>query len=77
MDERELEAIATARAWATSGVARSLREGRRLTLREIAAVVGVVPSTILRWERGERRPRGAAAARYGAVLRRLAAGGAP
>jgi transcriptional regulator with XRE-family HTH domain len=76
MDENELELIATARTWAASGVARQLRVGRRLTLREVGAAVGVVPSTVLRWERGERRPRGSAAARYGALLRRMAAGDA-
>jgi DNA-binding transcriptional regulator YiaG len=73
----ELEALATARAWAASGVARELRVGRRLTLREFAAAIGCAPSTVLRWERGERRPRGACAIRYGALLRRLAGGGAP
>jgi transcriptional regulator with XRE-family HTH domain len=77
MDPKDLDAITTARTWAATGVARQLRVGRRLTLREVAAAVGCAPSTVLRWERGERRPRGAAAARYGAVLRRLAAGGAP
>jgi DNA-binding transcriptional regulator YiaG len=50
---------------------RALRERHRLSLREIGYTVGVSPSTVCRWESGERRPRGAAAIRYAALLDRL------
>lgn len=35
---------------------------------EIAADIGVTDSAIYRWERGERVPRGRAAANYAALL---------
>jgi transcriptional regulator with XRE-family HTH domain len=35
---------------------RFAREGRGLSVRGLAALLGTVPSTILTWERGARRP---------------------
>jgi DNA-binding transcriptional regulator YiaG len=54
-----------------TGVARAIREDAELSLAEMAAPVQVHRTTILRWERGERRPRGAAAIRYLRVLEEL------
>jgi transcriptional regulator with XRE-family HTH domain len=68
----ELIRLAEVREAARSGAARELRIEARLSLREVGAACGVSEVTVLRWERNERRPRGAAALRYGAVLRALA-----
>jgi DNA-binding transcriptional regulator YiaG len=57
------------RALGQSGALRLIRGS--LSLRDIAEPVGVAPSTILRWERGERVPHGPAAVRYGQLLQRL------
>jgi transcriptional regulator with XRE-family HTH domain len=70
-----------ARALARSGRARELRLAADLSLREVGAAVGVSAVSVLRWERGERRPHGAPGARYGQLLAALegiapAAGGA-
>ena len=54
-----------------SGEAGHLRRAARLSLADVANVVGVEPSTVLRWERGA-APRGERAQRYGDLLWRLA-----
>ena len=51
---------------------RSIRIGADLSLAEVAEPVGVDRSTIFKWERGTRVPRGEAAIRYGRLLDRLA-----
>jgi DNA-binding transcriptional regulator YiaG len=55
-----------------SGEARAIRERRRLTQAELAAVVGTTDETVSRWETGDRHPRGELALRYARVLARLA-----
>jgi len=35
---------------------RFVREGRGLSIQRLAALLGTVPSTILAWEKGWRRP---------------------
>jgi DNA-binding transcriptional regulator YiaG len=35
---------------------RFVREGRGLSIQGLAALLGIVPSTILAWEQGSRRP---------------------
>lgn len=64
-------ALARVRRWAASGAARRIREENQLSLPEVARVVGVSHPTILRWERGERLPRGAPALLYDALLTAL------
>ena len=54
-----------------TGEARSLRKERRLSLAEVADPVGVSISALARWERGNRKPQGAAALRYARILRSL------
>lgn len=54
-----------------SGRAREIRTEAGLSLHEVAAAVGVAAATVWRWEAGQRTPRGAAAARYLALLRQL------
>jgi DNA-binding transcriptional regulator YiaG len=73
MTQSELEDLAQLRAFLRTGAATPVRSKGRVSLREAAAVVGVSPSTILRWETGERRPTGAAGVRYWHLLRGLMA----
>lgn len=47
---------------------RSLRLRRGLSHRDVAAEVGVDPSTVVRWERGAHRPRAVNADRLAAIL---------
>jgi DNA-binding transcriptional regulator YiaG len=56
-----------------TGVAKTIRIDAGLSLAEMSAPVKVHRTTILRWERGERRPRGEAAIRYLRALEELAA----
>ena len=70
-DATDLPTVAKARSLASTGAAKSIRVAAGLSLREIAADLNVSPSTVLRWERGERRPRAQAAARYGHLLEAL------
>lgn len=72
----DLTELRRVRDIAASGYARTIRLGAELSLRDVARVVDVDPSTIWRWERGDRRPHGAAALRYGELLARLTSGGA-
>ena len=67
----DLTRLSRLRALTSSGAARSVRLAGRLSLGEVASVVGCSPSTVFRWERGERRPRGEAALRYLEVLEEL------
>lgn len=61
-------AVALARRYSRSGDARSLREELGLSVRETARAVSVDVSTVSRWERGLRVPRGEAAVRFGHLL---------
>ncbi|MEW1611479.1 helix-turn-helix transcriptional regulator [Streptomyces sp. NPDC088744] len=58
---------------AASGAARRTRLAARLSLTEIAALCGVDPSTVWRWEQGKRAPRGEPALLYAQVLGDLTA----
>ena len=71
MNVAELIALREARKFAASGAGRAIREATGLSLHELADAIGVSASTLLRWERGEHRPRGASAIRYADVLHRL------
>jgi len=62
----------TARLAAKNGVGRTIRRNAELSLSELAAVVGVDPSTLGRWEHGATRPRGDLAIRYHDILSSLA-----
>src|SRR5690349_9422666 len=50
--------LAQVRAAVSSGEARRLREQAQLTIGEVAHACGVDQSTVWRWERGMRQPRG-------------------
>lgn len=64
MTTEEVELLARVRALCESGRAEGIRRADRLSLGDAAAAAGVSRSTVLRWERGERRPTGPAALRY-------------
>jgi DNA-binding transcriptional regulator YiaG len=68
----EAERLRAVRDLATSGRGREIRESAHLSLADIGRSSGVHYSTVARWERGERLPRGEAALRYLALLDRLA-----
>lgn len=60
------------RAMLRSGAARSVRLAAGLSLGDVSRAVGAGKPTILRWETGERTPRGDEAAfRYWSLLRGL------
>jgi DNA-binding transcriptional regulator YiaG len=71
MVEGELVELARVRALCASGAVRSIRVAARMSLGEVGRSLGVSPSTVLRWELGDRQPRGDAGVRYGALLDRL------
>jgi DNA-binding XRE family transcriptional regulator len=66
-------AIATAevRQLLATGTAELIRRRAGLSLGTVARVVGVEPSTVLRWERGNFFPAGDTAVVYAALLREL------
>jgi len=71
MTPNDLQDLRLSREWAATGAAAAIRESAGLSLHEIARVVGVSPSTVLRWERGDHRPRGVCAIRYAQILQQL------
>jgi transcriptional regulator with XRE-family HTH domain len=73
MEPLDVAQLAKVRGLTASGAAKAARLGARVTLREVAAASGLGVSTICRYERGERVPRGAGALRYLAVLEGLLA----
>jgi transcriptional regulator with XRE-family HTH domain len=69
-----MQDIAWARQLGRNGGARIIRETAGFTGAEIARAGGWSPSTVSRWERGERVPRGDAAERWARLLRKLVEG---
>lgn len=65
--------LAEIRRLINSGRARTIRMSAKVSLAEVAEDIedGVSPTTVLRWERGQRSPHGPAALAYLEVLRRL------
>jgi hypothetical protein len=65
--------VAAARDACRNGAARALRLSAGLSLREVAEEIGAGdPTTVYRWEQGQRRPRADMAERYADLLDRLA-----
>lgn len=71
----EAERLALLRERIRSGMARDVRLRHGLSFSEMGRSIGVTPSTILRWERGENVARGPNALTYGDLLDRLIGGG--
>jgi transcriptional regulator with XRE-family HTH domain len=64
--------LARARQLGRSGQGRRAREAAGLSVRELAAAVGVEAGTLSRWETGRCRPRADAALRWLTTLDSLA-----
>jgi DNA-binding transcriptional regulator YiaG len=64
--------LARVRHLVESGEAKTLRTDLNLSLGDIAIAIKVDQSTVYRWEHNKRKPRGAAAIRYGRLLEALA-----
>lgn len=71
MGQTQILRLAWVRAAVSSGEARRLREAAHLSVGEVAAACGVDQSTIWRYERGTRSPRGEAALRYADLIQSL------
>ena len=67
----QLLRLANVRAALSNGEARRLREAADLSISEIAHACGVDQSTVWRWERGTRQPRGEHALRYADLIESL------
>lgn len=67
----QLLRLADVRAALSNGEAQRLREAADLSISEIAHACGVDQSTVWRWERGMRKPRGEAALLYGQLIEDL------
>lgn len=68
VNKNDLVKLSAVRALCRSGAARQIRIAAGLSQAECAAPCEVEPSTILRWERGDRSPHGEPALRYGELL---------
>lgn len=64
--------LVAAREAAASGNGRSAREVSGISQTELAAMIGVAPSTVSRWESSERAPSGSSALRWIRALRAIA-----
>ena len=71
MEATDVAEVMEVRALARSGEARTIREAAGLSIREVAAAVGVAPSTVWRWENGAVMPRWEDAQRYARLLQQL------
>ena len=67
----ELEELSRLRALLRSGAAASIRTSAGLSLGEVARALGTSKTSVLRWERGDRVPRGDLALAYWRLLRQL------
>jgi DNA-binding transcriptional regulator YiaG len=72
--ETDLLELSQARCLVASGATRSIRVAAGLSLRDVASTLGVAPSTVLRWERGEQVPGKVAGPAYARLLQALVEG---
>ncbi|MEU9405077.1 helix-turn-helix transcriptional regulator [Streptomyces sp. NPDC048281] len=71
MTDTQVLRLAEVRAAVASGEAENLRVAAQLSIGEVARACGVDQSTVWRWERGTRKPRGEAALVYGQFINSL------
>ena len=71
--EPDVQTVAVVRRLAADGTARQIREEAKLSLHDLATAVGVADSTLCRWEKGQRSPRGELAVRWAGELATLVA----
>ena len=60
----EFREVRRARELMASGAAEVIRRGAGMSRGDVAGVLGVHETTVMRWEKGERVPRRGAALRY-------------
>lgn len=65
--------IAEGRRHAATGSGRQIRIRARLTLGDVATAIGTSEAAVSRWERKQRVPRGAWAAKWAIFLEKVAA----
>jgi len=70
--QRDIEALTDIRGQIANGRAKAARKAAAIRQHEIAAALGVVPSTISQWASGKRVPSAEHALAYGKLLRQLA-----
>jgi len=71
MDTATALKLSKVRALTESGAARTIRIAARLSLPEVADAIDSHPTTIWRWEGGERKPHGDVGVRYADFLQTL------
>jgi DNA-binding transcriptional regulator YiaG len=71
MPSDDLRYLIKARAAAKDGSGRALRLNAALSVPDVAHNIDASTAAVWRWERGERRPSGPAAVRWGRLLARL------
>jgi len=72
MLSEDLQLALQGKEWAASGRGARIRRNAGLTQKQLGREINVATGTVSRWERGERLPRPAQAARYARLLRTLA-----
>lgn len=70
MTPQQIRTVSAMRRMAANGEARQRREDLRLSLREMASLLDVPPSTLSRWETGQVWPRAERALRWHKELTR-------
>ena len=71
MKQSEALLLAQIRAAVKDDTPRRVRQAAQLSLAEVGNVCGVDQSTVHRWERGLRSPRGAAGVKYARFIDKL------
>lgn len=71
MNHSHLLEVVRVRELARDGKTRDARLRAGLSLSEVGITIGVSSATVYRWERGQRRPTGAAALRYARLCESL------
>lgn len=66
-----LDEVRSARRLPDRRAARGIRVAAGVSQARLAQELGVHRNTVIRWETGERQPRGAARAKYAELLERL------
>jgi len=72
-DDLVLTRLVAVRRMVRDGTARRLRQDAGVSMEELARAVGVSKTCVLKWERGDRAPKGENGIRYFLVLTSLAA----
>ncbi|MFJ9474737.1 helix-turn-helix domain-containing protein [Streptomyces mirabilis] len=68
MDIEALHRVSEVRRMLASGQARERRLSLRMSVREVATVLGMTPGSLSRWESGQVQPRSVAALKLADIL---------